>query len=76
MKLTSEPSNPFDSMAIAFQCFRGAMWQTIGYIIVKEALGEVHDAIHDGKIISVEQASVRVQVLGKRSWILHMQPSI
>ena len=73
MKLTPDPSNPFDSMAIAFQCLHGAMWQTIGYI-VKEALGEVHDAIHDGKIISVELAWVKYKLWGKVLDIT--QPSI
>ena len=41
--LVPEPHNPYDSKAIAFQCYHNGSWKTMGYI-VREALSEMHDA--------------------------------
>ena len=51
-RIMPEPDNPADAKAIAFQCRVDSQWQTIGYI-VKEALDEVHQALHHQKIIDV-----------------------
>ena len=61
VKLTPEPTNQFDSRAIAFQCNHNGSWQTIGYI-VREALDDVHDAIAHSKIVSVKFVWVKYKV--------------
>ena len=42
-----EPSNPFDSRAIAFKCWRDEDWQRIGYVD-----REVLDLLHDSHLIT------------------------
>ena len=65
VKLKPEPDNPYDTRAIAFQCLHQDTWQTIGYVVI-EACEEVHTAIEERKIISVEFAWVKYK-LWKRS---------
>lgn len=65
VKLMPEPDNVYDSRAIAFQCLHDRTWQTIGYVVI-EACEEVHAAIKEGKITSVEFAWVKYK-LWKRS---------
>ncbi len=58
VRLLPEPSNPWDSRAIAFQFKVGANWERIGYV-VREALNAVHSAIQTGSIISVKFEWIR-----------------
>ena len=57
VKIEPEPSNAWDSKAIAFKCKIGGSWQRVGYI-VREALEEVHEAICNGDILWVKLAWV------------------
>ena len=50
-----EPSNKYDSKAIAFQLHWKDNWQTIGYV-VRECLDHVHHALLQKRLISVELA--------------------
>ena len=50
--LRREPTNPYDSKAIAFDCKSGEKWELIGYV-AKEATGSVHHAMDNKQIISV-----------------------
>ena len=50
VKLEKEPSNPFDSNAIAFMCLVENNWERIGYV-VSEALADVNEAISNNKIL-------------------------
>lgn len=53
VKLRTEPTNPKESRAIAFDCRVDCDWKTIGYV-VKEALDGVHSAIQGDSIISAQ----------------------
>ena len=55
MKLSPEPTNPFDSCAIAFQCQICGKWISIGYV-VKEVCESVLSALASDSIISTEFA--------------------
>lgn len=50
VKLQREPSNPYDSNAIAFMCKAQDEWERIGYV-VSEALTDVKEAISNDKIL-------------------------
>ena len=50
-----EPSNQYDSKAIAFQVHWKDNWQTIGYV-VRECLDHVHHALMQKRLLSVELA--------------------
>ena len=50
VKLEKEPSNPYDSNAIAFMCLTKNNWERIGYV-VSEALADVNEAISNNKIL-------------------------
>ena len=52
VKLQSEPSNQYDSHAVAFMCLAENDWKRIGYV-VSEALSDVNEAIRNNKIIKV-----------------------
>ena len=54
VRLTPEPSNCYDSEAIAFECRTSAenRWERIGYI-VSEVLQDVHQAIRSNSIVSI-----------------------
>ena len=56
-----EPSNPFDSRAIAFKCWIDEDWQRIGYI-VREALDSLHDTMNNHLITNVNFAWARYLV--------------
>ena len=49
VRVYSEQENPYDSKAIAFQCYWKGKWQTIGYI-VRECLDHVHDALQQKRL--------------------------
>ena len=49
VKLEKEPSNPYDSNAIAFMCLAENIWEWVGYV-VSEALADVNEAISNNKI--------------------------
>lgn len=53
LRLRKEPSNPKDSRAIAFDCKHNNKWELIGYV-VREALEDVHHAIENNLIVSVQ----------------------
>ena len=61
VRLNAEPTNPFDARAICFQCYHGSSWQTIGYV-VREIVEDVHAAMDDGSITSVEFAWVKYKL--------------
>ena len=50
VKLEKEPSNPYDSNAIAFMCLAENNWEWIGYVM-SEALADVNEAISNNKIL-------------------------
>lgn len=58
VRLYPEHDNPKDATAIAFQCCVSDEWKRVGYI-VKEALPEVHDALKNDNIISVNFAWIK-----------------
>lgn len=47
VRVKKEPSNPFDSRAIAFECQLNCKWERIGYVVC-EATEAVHEAIDQG----------------------------
>ena len=61
VRLSPEPDNPYDTQAIAFQCFIDGTWHRVGYV-VQEALQEVHDAMRNDKIKEVSCAWVKYLV--------------
>ena len=52
VKLEPEPTNAYDSKAIAFMCMVEGSWKRIGYV-VRETLDEVHKAIRQRNILWV-----------------------
>ena len=52
VKLMKEPTNCFDSRAIAFMCKADKDWERIGYV-VSEALPDVHKAMNANKILGI-----------------------
>ena len=62
VKLSPEPTNPFDSRAIAFQCQIRGKWISIGYV-VKEVCESVLSALASDCIISTEFAWVKFKIL-------------
>lgn len=52
VKLQKEPTNCYDSRAIAFMCKADKDWERIGYV-VSEALPDVHKAMDSNKILGV-----------------------
>ena len=58
VRICPEPDNPKDSEAVAFQCYLSGAWKRIGYV-VNEALPEVHSALENKTILSVEFAWVK-----------------
>ncbi len=65
VRLMPEPDNPYDSKAIAFQCFYQGHWQRIGYVIA-ECCEEVLSAIESDDIVSVQFAWVKFKLLKKK----------
>lgn len=61
VKLTAEPTNPFDARAICFQCYHAGSWQTLGYV-VREIVEDVHTAMDDGSITSIDFAWVKYKL--------------
>lgn len=61
-KVVPEPDNPFDSRALAFQCFVENQWQVIGYMI-KELCDIVHEALTNGSIVSTRLSWVKYKVV-------------
>ena len=53
VRIHSEPLNPFDSRAIAVQCFYNDKWERVGYL-VRDVLEEVHQAFEEKKLCEVE----------------------
>ncbi len=66
VRIEPEPSNPFDSDAISFQCKLDDTWVTIGYV-VKEILPHVHRAIQSHSIVSVDFKWIKYIVMWTRS---------
>ena len=62
VKVVPEPSNPYDSRAISFQCQLQQKWHTIGYV-VREVCDSVHDALSSNSIVSVQFAWVKYKVV-------------
>lgn len=58
VKLCPEPSNPYNSKAIAFQCNVDGKFYRIGYVI-DEIVSEVHNAMDQHAILSVEFSWIR-----------------
>ena len=51
-KLRPEPDNPFDNLAISFQCEIDGVWHTIGYAL-HEVLKELHEVLTSQNITAV-----------------------
>ena len=66
VRLTKEPNNPKDSMAIAFECLLEGNWKKIGYV-VKEVLEEVNEAIRDHLVLSVKFAWIKFLICWSKS---------
>ena len=66
VRLQPEPQNKFDSKAIAFQAFISDEWHRIGYI-VKEALDDVHSALEQNMITSIEFAWAKYLITWTKS---------
>lgn len=62
VKVVPEPSNPYNSRAISFQCQLQQKWHTIGYV-VHEICDSVHDALSSNSIVSVQFAWVKYKVV-------------
>ena len=59
VRLTPEPRNPYNSMALAFECETSKdKWERIGYM-VDEVLSDVHMEMKKGTIVSVEAQWIR-----------------
>lgn len=61
-----EPSNPFDSKAMAFKCWIDEDWHRIGYV-VREALDSLHDAVNRHLITNVNFAWAKYLVSWTKS---------
>ncbi|SMN01539.1 hypothetical protein SPONN_2618 [uncultured Candidatus Thioglobus sp.] len=66
VRLTKEPNNPKDSMAVAFECLLEDEWKTIGYV-VKEVVVEVNEAIRDHLVLSVKFAWIKFLICWTKS---------
>ena len=64
VQLKKEPTNCFDSRAIAFMCKADKEWERIGYV-VSEALPDVHNAMDADKILAVRFDRIMVKVYYK-----------
>ena len=64
VKLQPEPSNKYDSKAIAFMCQTDSGWERIGYV-VREATDEVHSAIRNKKILQVKFEWIKYKFIFK-----------
>ena len=53
VRITPEPTNIYDSKAIAFVCEIDLKWKRVGYV-VKEILNEVHSVLNENKVLSVK----------------------
>ena len=53
VRIRAEPMNPFDSNAIAVECFVNSNWEHVGYL-VREVLDSVHQVLQDNAPVSVE----------------------
>ena len=62
VKLVPEPTNPYDSRAISFQCQLEQQWYTIGYV-VRELCEYVHEAISSNSIVSTTFAWAKLKVV-------------
>ena len=62
VKLVPEPTNPYDSRAISFQCQLDQQWHRIGYV-VRELCECVHDAISSNSIVSTTFAWAKLKVV-------------
>ena len=61
VKIEPEPSNPYDSKAIAFICMVEGSWKRIGYV-VREVVDEVHKAAKQQAIFWVKFAWIKYLV--------------
>ena len=62
MKLVPEPTNPFNSRAISFQCHIDNSWKTIGYV-AKEVCDSVHAALESNSVVSIKFAWAKYKIL-------------
>lgn len=62
VKVIPEPTNPYDSRAISFQCQLYQKWHVIGYV-VSELCESVHDAISSNSIVSTTFAWAKLKVV-------------
>ena len=62
VRVVPEPTNPYDSRAINFQCMLNNQWKIIGYVI-KELCDAVHAALSEDKVVSTEFAWVKYKVV-------------
>ena len=65
VKLVPEPTNEYDSKAIAFYCKINQEWHKIGYV-VKEVLDHVHEALASKRIIFIKFSWVKYLVIWSR----------
>ena len=62
VRLTPEPTNPYDSHAVAFECEIAGCWRVFGYV-VKELSDYVLDAINRGEIVHVEFSWIKYKII-------------
>ena len=62
VQLLPEPTNPFDSRAISFQCHINNQRKTIGYV-TKEACDSVDEALESNNVVSTKFAWVKNKTL-------------
>ena len=62
VKVVPEPTNPYDSHAVAFQCYLQQKWCTIGYV-VREVCDSLLDALASNRITSTNFAWVKYKVI-------------
>ena len=60
-----EPTNRFDTKAIAFKCWINDDWHRVGYI-VREALDNVHDAIRTKREVCMGKISCQMDTVWSR----------
>lgn len=63
--LTPEPTNPIDALAIAVKVQLHDQWHFVGYI-PKELTKYIHEAMKDGKLMSVHICHIKYRVEWKR----------
>lgn len=68
VRLSPEPSNRYDSQAIAFECQLSgkSKWEKIGYV-VREALTNVHNTLQKREIQSVKFSWIKYITTWTRS---------